>query len=679
MAVFTSPTSGAILWNNFLKDASIVSSPSNLSSLTPISNILVQNRSSIILLTNNSGGSIVFDLGTARRPTVIAIVDSSGVITNPTSAQQWILYGADDVAITTNVVSWVFPIYNQGLTRYYLGGDKLAGCATFSVSNDIGIGLATTSDNKIIVNSKISGAIREVRFLSDGDLDTSFGSGNGYVDTDLAGYTSETANAMLKDASGARIVVGTMISGNTYAQMSRYTDAGAVDTGYSVDGKDFHQASGDTYTYGVGIDQQSTAHYVVFGSHGNSSVTNYAYFYRCTSGGASPATLADLSGSGTYFTAIKCVVDNSDRPIGLGYTFTTFTDIKICVMRTDSTISALDTTFNGTGKFEYSFNLSTLASTIPTGMDIQSSNRIIVASTPFYDNPTTGTTYTIWGIIRIRSSTGTLDGSFATNGKFTYDWGGNAQPGVVKVLSDDSIVIGGQGIKNGMACIAFMKLTSDGVIDTSFGTEGISTIFAGALTGQVKDIQVLSNGKFLVTGYFQNYTGSDNYMFLMRLNSNGTIDTTFSPTATNDGKRYWKLMIGTTNETPASAKIGYLFLGDYVDIRPNTGTDIEYKDESPTFESRSGAMYSDLKPITRDVDFNIEAATKDELEALRNAMNTVGNHSPIILDLFANSSDTVEAAAGTVYGYFDNTNYFNIDLNTAQTDNIKIKIVESPE
>lgn len=679
MAVFTSPTSGAILWNNFLKDATIISSPSNLSSLTPISNILTQNRSSIVLLTNNNGGSIVFDLGSARRPTALAIVDNSGVTSGQTSAQQWILYGADDAAITTNVVSWVFSIYNQGITRYYLGADKLMGCAIFSNSNDMGIAVATTSDNKIIVNSKISGAYREVRFLADGDLDTSFGSGNGYLNTDIFG-SSETCNFMFKDSNGKRMTVGNFSGAVLTGMLARFTDAGILDTAFSSDGQLGIQISSDNYTYPQGIDEQSTGHYITFGHHGNSTSTPYAFFHRCTSTGTSETTLTDITPSGPFFFSVGCVVDTSDRPIGLGYTGSSIINTKICVMRANSTISALDTTFNGTGIYEYQFNLSATSSlTVPVGLGVQSSNRIIVAASVYADNVTLGTTYSVWGIIRIRSSTGTLDGSFANNGKFIYDWGGNAQPGCVKILSDDSIIIGGQGIKDGMNCIAFLKLNSEGIIDNSFGTNGISTIFAGALTGQVKDIQVLSNGKFLVTGYFQNYTGSNNYMFLMRLNSNGTIDTTFSPTATNDGKRYWKLTVGTTNETPASAKIGYLFLGEYVDIRPNLGTSIDYKDESPVFESRSGALYGDLKPIMRDISFNIESTTKSELESLRTAINAVGNHSPIILDLFANSSDNTEIAAGTVYGYFDNSGYFNIDLSAAQTDNIKIKITESPE
>lgn len=679
MAVFTSPNSGTIFWNNFLKNATIISSPSNLSALTPASNILVQNRSSIILLTNNNGGSFVFDLGTARRPTVIGIVDSNGVIINQTSAQQWVLYGADDAAITSNVVSWVFPIYNQTLTRYYLGGDKLAGCATFSNSNDMGVGLAVTSDNKIVVNSKIIGAVREVRFLPDGELDTSFGSGNGYVDNDLATYNNETANFMMKNAAGARVVCGSMVSGNTYGFICQFTDAGAVDNGYSVDGKDYHQAATSAYTAAISMDQQSTGHYVIFGHHGATSFTTHGYFYRCTSGGSSIVKQETLAPSGIFFTAIKCVVDASDRPVGLGMTGTSLADLKICLMRANSGNTALDTTFNGTGKFEYQFAASSTTNiTIPTSMDTNSGSRIIVASTVYADNTTTGSIYGVWGIIRVSSSTGTLDGSFANNGKFLYDWGAHAQPGYVKVLNDDSILIGGQGFKNGMSCIAFLKLTPDGQIDSSFGSDGISTIFAGALTGQVKDIQILTNGKYLVTGYFQNYAGTDNYLYVMRLNSDGTIDNTFSPTATNDGKRYWKLTIGTTNESPASSKIGYLFLGDYVDIVPNLGTNIEYKDESPVFESRSGSQYGDLKPITREVDFDITYATKQELESLRNVMNTVGNHSPIILDLFGNSSDNIEAA-GTVYGYFDNSNYFTIDLDSPQRDNIKIKITESPE
>mgnify|MGYP000608826501 CR=1 FL=1 len=147
MAGFVNPVSGAILWDNFLADTgvSVISSPSNLSTLTPKKNLLVQNRASVVLLTSNAGGSFVFDLGYARRPRAVAFVDNNAVISGVSSANQWSLVGADDSGMSANVVSWQFSLYSNDVTRFYIGPDTLAGYSTFSTGNDIGVGINTDS------------------------------------------------------------------------------------------------------------------------------------------------------------------------------------------------------------------------------------------------------------------------------------------------------------------------------------------------------------------------------------------------------------------------------------------------------------------------------------------------------------------------------------------------------
>jgi len=810
MAGFVNPVSGAILWDNFLADTgvSVISSPSNLSTLTPKKNLLVQNRASVVLLTSNAGGSFVFDLGYARRPRAVAFVDNNAVISGVSSANQWSLVGADDSGMSANVVSWQFSLYSNDVTRFYIGPDTLAGYSTFSTGNDIGVGINTDSVGRIIIGSRVSGFFREIRFLSDGELDTSFGSGNGYVDTAMTG-TTELMYYEFKDSAGRRVAVGSSVvddtvvsdaglnlmfggtgveidggsdlymgatvdptreavwiplpsvsitqfyvasslapgTGETYVftvyknadatamaatissagTSSSYVGAiafaagdkfsvrivssagastgfvtysasagetaasagtkgligvfsndGTLDTAFHVDGQNTFTVSADAFVYAKHGVQQTTGHYVVTGSHGSSSSSSYFFFYRCTSTGGTETNLADLSFSLTPFTATGGAVDSNDKPLIIGTSGGLFTSAKMAIARALSNITALDTTFSGDGKYEHQFNLSVLNITIGEALAIQSDGKIVAVGSTLVDNVTDGSISLAWGVIRLTSA-GVLDTSFATNGEFVYNWGTGGQAKCVVILSDGSILIGGSGVLNGVPCIALIKLKSSGLIDTSFGDNGVATLSAGAANAYIEAIHILSTGKILCTGVFESYLDVSNSVFVARFNSDGSLDSTFAADGPNAGRRYWQLNIGTTNSSPAHGKVGYFFLGDYVDIRPEPGATVTYSDESNVFETRAGVEYCDIMPISRDCDFAIEDATKAELTALRTMAKSVGNHRPIILDLMANSGNNEDVQTGTIYGHLDKSGYFSIDLRAAQTDNIKIKVKESTE
>jgi uncharacterized delta-60 repeat protein len=68
-----------------------------------------------------------------------------------------------------------------------------------------------------------------------------------------------------------------------------------------------------------------------------------------------------------------------------------------------------------------------------------------------------------------------------------------------------------------------VRLNDDFSLDTTFRAAG----FTGTTGLQVLTSEALSDGKYLVGGAFQNYSGLSNQDFLIRLNSNGTLDTTF--------------------------------------------------------------------------------------------------------------------------------------------------------
>ncbi|WP_395680835.1 hypothetical protein [Dokdonella sp.] len=92
--------------------------------------------------------------------------------------------------------------------------------------------------------------------------------------------------------------------------------------------------------------------------------------------------------------------------------------------------------------------------------------------------------------------------------------------------ADDRIVIGGHTFGNNCAFLA--RLTANGAVDTTFGTNG-RVIIAAANTGGVQtgmsflaSARLAADGKILALG-----EGGDRGMTLMRFSANGSLDTTF--------------------------------------------------------------------------------------------------------------------------------------------------------
>ncbi len=100
------------------------------------------------------------------------------------------------------------------------------------------------------------------------------------------------------------------------------------------------------------------------------------------------------------------------------------------------------------------------------------------------------------------------------------------------VQSDGKVVIGGYFERvNDIPRSLIARLNPDGAIDTSFdpGT-GATDIIAGGIDGNVTPfvfwLDLLPDGKILITGNFRNYNGESS-TGLARLNADGTRDTSF--------------------------------------------------------------------------------------------------------------------------------------------------------
>jgi uncharacterized delta-60 repeat protein len=106
----------------------------------------------------------------------------------------------------------------------------------------------------------------------------------------------------------------------------------------------------------------------------------------------------------------------------------------------------------------------------------------------------------------------------------------------ITIQSDGKILVGGIfGTYKGVTGRArLIRLNSDGTLDTAFCTNAVDA--SKFSVGGVFDIVVQSDGKILVGGSFTAYAGTTGRNYLIRLNSDGTLDTAFCTNAVDSSK-----------------------------------------------------------------------------------------------------------------------------------------------
>ncbi|MGI8494138.1 MAG: carboxypeptidase regulatory-like domain-containing protein [Pyrinomonadaceae bacterium] len=120
------------------------------------------------------------------------------------------------------------------------------------------------------------------------------------------------------------------------------------------------------------------------------------------------------------------------------------------------------------------------------------------------------------GLVRLDSD-GSIDATFNAGGAGVT---GTAQ--TVQLQTDGKILIAGAGISayNGIARFSVLRVNSDGSLDAGFTSPFTTSQF-------VEEVRVQADGKILVGGAF--IIGSPSRVGVARLNSNGSIDASFNP------------------------------------------------------------------------------------------------------------------------------------------------------
>lgn len=123
---------------------------------------------------------------------------------------------------------------------------------------------------------------------------------------------------------------------------------------------------------------------------------------------------------------------------------------------------------------------------------------------------------------------GSLDTSFASSGKVVIDIDSGSQDVAYATIldADERILVAGASGTWTDTKYTLLRFNTNGVIDSTFGTNGIITTDIDLYKEYPKSINIQSTGKIIVSGSIQVASGYD--IAIVRYNSNGSLDTSFA-------------------------------------------------------------------------------------------------------------------------------------------------------
>ncbi len=227
------------------------------------------------------------------------------------------------------------------------------------------------------------------------------------------------------------------------------------------------------------------------------STNNDNYFFGgLTIGGITIIDYSFITGTGFNASVISFAL--SDIQIYISGTYTQYNGTnanQIIRLNNDGSIDAL---------FNYGIGFDNFT----TGISVQSDGKILVSGAFASYNGTLANK-----IIRLNT-----DGS--VDATFVYGTGFDGVPTKISIQQDGKILVGGAFTNyNGTGANRIIRLNVDGSVDPTF-------VYGTGFNSTVQEITIQSDSKILIGGSFTSYnaTGAN---YIVRLNSNGSIDPTF--------------------------------------------------------------------------------------------------------------------------------------------------------
>jgi uncharacterized delta-60 repeat protein len=126
---------------------------------------------------------------------------------------------------------------------------------------------------------------------------------------------------------------------------------------------------------------------------------------------------------------------------------------------------------------------------------------------------------------------GTLDMTFGSGGAFTFDNGGVANHLKAMALQEDGkVILLGYSVTSPISMIA-VRMNGNGTLDSGFGTNGVVSVTVPSSDVFGNDVVIQPNGKIILAGHYLNGLTGFLYFKIVRLNVNGSVDGSFDTSA----------------------------------------------------------------------------------------------------------------------------------------------------
>ena len=384
---------------------------------------------------------------------------------------------------------------------------------TFNLGAEINgevLNTSIQSDGKIIVGGNFThynGTSRKniVRLNSNGSLDTTFNPGTGLND----------AVSTINIQTDGKIIVGgdfTSFNGVSRKKIARLNNDGTLDPTFNI-GTGFNNVV-------LTISIQTDGKIIVGGDFTSFNGVSRKKIARLNNDG----TLDPTFNIGTGFNyCVQSINIQTDGKIIVGGWFTTFNGTarnNIARLNSDGT---LDTSFNPGLGFDNWVRTTC----------IQTDGKIIVGGDFTSFNGTARNK-----IVRLNSD-GSLDASFNPGTGFN-----NNYVFTTRIQTDGKVIVGGSFTSfNGISRNCIARLNSDGSLDAGFN------LGTGFDLG-ISNVSLQSDSMIVVGGDFSSFNGTARNK-IARLNSDGTLDTTF-----NQGTGFYGVVLATSIQPDGKIIVG---------------------------------------------------------------------------------------------------------------------------
>jgi len=392
------------------------------------------------------------------------------------------------------------------------------GCAERHEIAELTAGTTSTTSGGIAVDpivdvttttSTTTSTTSTTLYSARGVLDTSF-SGDGVVVHSSA--STDLGSGVAIDSSGTIYVTG---CNNGEIAFWSYNDNGALNTGFSGDGRQTYPGGGGNVGKSIVLD--SAGRLVVAGYHSRNSI-----LLRYNTNGTIDTGFGDegvkvYEGAGfDYWNNL--VTDTSNNYFTVG---TVEKDIIVAKYSSDGDPVA---GFADEGFWHYRTGAYNDA-----GWDLALDGDDKIVVTGFIDDTDNGSSAEQdIGVIRLTSS-GSPDNTFSADGKEIINYADLADRGRGVVIDDLGRVLIGAHVHNGSNYdFAVYRLTAAGELDTTFGPDGNgrAVVDYNASNDEVEGICLDKSGKILLAGMTDGRT-DDRDMLVARFSQDGILDESF--------------------------------------------------------------------------------------------------------------------------------------------------------